>query len=282
MIDREELFQLLADKKWDDISKILLQNSESIITDPVFNYAIDLFENEFFLNIDSLSARDKLKSLEYPGIVVELNKKSFTNSFVEQLLDLKLELLHSLNSDKLLSFANNHQERPLARKYMSEIMSNEPETIADARRQNTSIKSTDTEPSQTFTINLFKSIQEENFFEAVRKAFPTYHPYPNVAVSCILDFDAIKHKLSTKQKDYFFRSIIDCVVFDASDRYRPLYFVELDSNYHDNDNAKTNDSMKDAIFLAANVKLIRIRGHETQSTTVNSFHKLVLEVMRDL
>jgi len=38
--------------------------------------------------------------------------------------------------------------------------------------------------------------------------------------------------------------------------------------------------MKDAIFKAANIKLIRIRPHNQDETTVQKFKELVTEVMR--
>lgn len=40
--------------------------------------------------------------------------------------------------------------------------------------------------------------------------------------------------------------------------------------------------MKNQIFEIANVKLIRIRAHDTEETTVKKFQELVLEVMHDI
>lgn len=120
------------------------------------------------------------------------------------------------------------------------------------------------------------------FFEAVRSAFPTFYPYPNVAVSCVIDYEAIKNALTTAEREYFFKAIIDSVVFDNCDGYEPKYFVELDSHYHDNQLAEKNDRMKDAIFNAANVKLIRIRLHDHWDASVEQFKQLVLEVMHGL
>lgn len=282
MFDRESLFTLLYEKKWDDIAKILYKNPKLLQTDPVIKQAIQLFETEFFADTEVLDSKEKLKIFEYPGLVVELSQKSFSSSFVDRFLDEKLAILKELESDTLISFAASHQDRPLAKEILKEIQSKRPESIADARRQNLSIKSTNTDSSHAKTIKLFKSKQEELFFEAVRKSFPTYHPYPNVALSCILDFEVIKGKLNQAQKDYFFRSIIDSVVFDTASGYQPRYFIELDSPFHDNDRAKANDAMKDAIFEAANVKLIRIRAYDISECTVENFQNLVLEVMREL
>lgn len=282
MFDREELFQLLAQKQWDEIAKVLHHNSEMLKSDPIIQQAIQLFETEFFANMASLEPQKKLKHIEFTGLVIELKQKCFSSKFVERFIDEKLSIFQVTNHDGLISYAASHQERPLARQILGEIQKEKPESLADARRQNVSIKSNETKNEKRHTIKLFRSKQEEMFFEAVRKSFPTYHPYPNVALSCVLNFDAIKNELTTKQKDYFFKAIIDSVVYDTDEGYNPMYFIELDSSYHDSDHSKINDRMKDDIFKAANVKLIRIRAHDIKEITVNKFKKLVTEVMREL
>ncbi len=88
--------------------------------------------------------------------------------------------------------------------------------------------------------------------------------------------------LSSIKKEYFFRAIVDSVVFDSSNKYQPKFFFELDSHFHDNERARNNDEMKNIIFEAANVKLIRIRAYDLKETSVKQFYELVLEVMRGL
>lgn len=282
MFERESLFKMIFNKEWEKISDVLCKNSKLLKSDPIIQQAIQLFENEFFADISELTTKEKLLALEYPGLIIELDQKSFSSSFVERFLDEKLKIMMELKSDAVISFAASHQERPLARKILKNIQSSHPESIADARRIDVSINSTATDYREPRIINLFKSKQEENFFEAIRQSFPTYHPYPNVALSCVLDFEKIKNKLDQSQKNYYFRAIIDSVVFDSANGYKPMYFFELDSHFHDNDIARKNDAMKNAIFEAGNVKLIRIRAHESRERTVKKFQELVLEVMRGL
>lgn len=280
MFERERLFQLLAKKEWNEIAKILHKNPGIIHTDVIIQQAIKLFENEFFADIQPLNAKEKFSRFEFIGLVVDAKQSSFSKSFVDRFIDEKLMILNELQSADLIGFASHHQHRPLAKKILSEIYSKSPEIIADARHQNVTIKTTKTTNSHSKTIKLFKSQQEENFFEAIRKAFPTYHPYPNVSLSCVINFDEIIQDLTQKQRDYFFKAIIDCVVFDASKGYQPMYFFELDSHFHDDERVKANDNMKDSIFAAANVKLIRIRVHKASEATVSKFQELVLDVMR--
>ena len=81
------------------------------------------------------------------------------------------------------------------------------------------------------TISLFKSNQEMQFFMGVRDVFQTFVVYPNVSLSCVIDFEKIKNDLSPEERSFFFRGIIDCVVFDQHNRYKPIKFFELDSIY---------------------------------------------------
>lgn len=282
MIDRETLFQMLARKEWDAIAKTMYRNANLIGSDPIIEQAIRLFESEFFSETEKLGPRDRLKSYEYPGLIIELKQHVFSKQFIGRLVDEKLKLLKAEKSDSLISYAASHQDRPLAREILSEIDAKTPEVIADARREHVSVRATANTDGRALTRNLFKSKQEQNFFEAVRDAFPTYHPYPNVAVSSVLDFDALKASLDRAARDYFFWAIIDCVVFDTKDGYEPRFFFELDSIYHDEERARENDALKDRIFSAANVKLIRIRARERSEATVHRFKQLVLEVMRGL
>lgn len=64
--------------------------------------------------------------------------------------------------------------------------------------------------------------------------------------------------------------------------YVPVYFIELDSSFHDDPQAQVNDQLKDAIFRAANTKLIRIRPLDAKASSIEEFERLVRELMRQL
>lgn len=145
LFDRESLFRMLANKDWDSIAKTMYRNSALIDSDPVFAQAIRLFESEFFAETDSLSPGEKKKVYEYPGLVIELRQHAFSRTFVERFVDTKLGFLKSTGSQSLLSYASQHQERPLAVQILQGIQSSAPETIADARRANVSIRATPVE-----------------------------------------------------------------------------------------------------------------------------------------
>jgi hypothetical protein len=87
--------------------------------------------------------------------------------------------------------------------------------------------------SVNYTTSLFKSNQEVELFMSIREVFQMYVVYPNVGLSCVVNFDKLKNSLSQEEKSFFFRGIIDCVVFDQHNDYKPIKFFELDSSYHD-------------------------------------------------
>jgi hypothetical protein len=119
----------------------------------------------------------------------------------------------------------------------------------------------------THSLSLFKSSQEAAFFHALRTVFQMYTPYPNVALSSLIDFDAIRDRLSAEERDYFFKGIVDCVLFDPHDDYRPIHFFELDSSHHDDPDQQEKDAYKDRIIAAAGHRLYRVRPQVCPVTT---------------
>jgi hypothetical protein len=119
----------------------------------------------------------------------------------------------------------------------------------------------------THSLSLFKSAQEAAFFHALRTVFQTYTPYPNVALSSLIDFEAIRPRLAPKERDYFFKGIVDCVLFDPHDDYRPVHFFELDSAHHDDPDQQEKDGYKDRIIAAAGHRLYRVRPQVHPVTT---------------
>lgn len=282
MEDREHWFTLLAQKDWEAIGKLLYQKKKAKEQDPYLAQMTGFFETEFFSFAEPLPPAERSKQFESTHLLIELNQHGFSQGFVNRFVDERLKLMQETKHLALLNYAQSHQHRPLAKEIIQSFMQAKPEAVAASMRENMTVCATEVVPGKPKTIRLFKSKQEENFYEAVRRVFPTYHPYPNVALSCILDYPAIKDQLSEKARSYFFRGIVDSVVFDVGSGYQPKYFIELDSSFHDDPQAQANDQLKDAIFRAANAKLIRIRPLDTKAASVEEFERLVRELMRQL
>lgn len=100
-------------------------------------------------------------------------------------------------------------------------------------------------------------------------------------MSCAIDIDAIRDSLSPEEREYFFKAIIDFVLYDPKTGHEPIHFFELDSKYHDGEKARRNDALKNSIFSAAGIKLVRIRAFVANETTASDFKKLVLDLVTE-
>jgi hypothetical protein len=273
------MYQMLANRDWIGLSNTLTTHAKELANDPITQQAVGFFETEFFADCSGYPSKVRYQKFEHISLMIELGKHGFSKAFQNRFVDEKLQVMQELGLPSLLSFALSNQHRPLAKQIVLEKRTAAPDQIAQARRGDLSIKTSQVHDAAPKTIKLFKSQQEENFFEAVRRAFPTYNPYPNVALSSVLDINSFKDDLSPKERSYFYTAVVDSVVFDARDSYTPKFFFELDSVHHDSIQAQENDAMKDSIFKAANVKLTRIRGYGSKPLTVQEFERLVLDVM---
>lgn len=279
MIDVEQLFQQLAAKSWDDLSELLFKNKHLINKDPYIGRVTELFEMEFFGYIAKLPANERLMKMRDISLIVELDRNSFAESFVNSVIDARLIALKESGDKSLANYASTYFDRPLAKRMLEEIRCQFPEQLAEARQAATKIDVVSKKESEAKTIRLFKSRQEENFYSALKESFPQYLIYPNVAVSCVIDLNRIRKDLTAAEIDYYFKSILDFVLFDPLNNYEPIYFFELDSKFHDSDSARRNDGMKNAICRAAGVKLVRLRSSLISETEVDNFKKLVIDLI---
>ena len=95
----------------------------------------------------------------------------------------------------------------------------------------------------------------------------------------MISFDLIKDKLSIEERKYFFGALLDCVVIDPENDYKPIKFFELDSPYHDTEEQIKKDKLKENILAIAGQNLIRIR-RTTYKENEKDFIKLIREVIK--
>jgi very-short-patch-repair endonuclease len=85
--------------------------------------------------------------------------------------------------------------------------------------------------------------------------------------------------MSAGEKTYFFKGLIDCVVIDAEDNFKPKRFFELDSVYHDSEIQIGKDKMKDNILAISGHKLYRIRRTSVKNNE-QDFTRLIREIIK--
>lgn len=117
----------------------------------------------------------------------------------------------------------------------------------------------------TFSKSIFNSPQEKELYLAAIEVFPEAIMLPNVALSTIIDSKICK-LLDSSSTNFFFKATLDlCIVCSSS--YMPLYYVELDSSYHDNPRQIENDKRKDLIFEKSGLPLSRLRKRRNLNQT---------------
>lgn len=233
-----------------------LHSKNSLNNDPAYKYYLELFfslhnseRHKFQLNGDQFR-KLVIKIVESEGDVAKAN--DYAQHFPDEEICKQVILKFQERQPK---FVRHSQE--------TELLVTENKNISEI-------------DSST---GLFKSTQEYYFYKAVREIFPTFLVFPNVAVSAIINYNKIQNKLTAEEKNYFFKALIDCVVIDTEDNYKPKKFIELDSLHHDNEVRKGKDAMKNKILSVAGQKLIRIR-RTTYKEDEKDFLNLIREVLR--
>jgi hypothetical protein len=140
MQDREQLFQLLLAKDWDGLSEIIFQQQAILGTDPVIRQAVLLFEQEFIGYIATLPTSSRLQKLRHITLTIESDRESFAPDFVNQAIDAKLQALYEMKSEAFVGYAAQYLDRPLAAELLKLTKLERPENLADARRENASVK----------------------------------------------------------------------------------------------------------------------------------------------
>jgi len=270
----EVFYHLLQNQSWGDIlakakfDQINLKKNPaewtnicSLLQSEFIKYA----ENEKAVLVSKLCFEYiKLKTAGY---------LTLTDENTQVIEELGIKAFEEQASPQLNSFIKICQFSPLAKQAIEINSSNEKTNSLDTKKI---IKY-----SRTDWLNpLFKSSLETHFYQALKDVFPSYFIYPNVALSNIFDKEQIFPHLNSEQRSFYFNGVVDFVVYDPTDRHMPKYFFEVDSFYHDRQEAKIRDAKKNAIFNAANITLHRIRPDSDSLTTKHDFFCEINKLVR--
>ena len=275
-INQETIYRLLYEQQWTPLLDVLYRHREAIATDALLARAAETFVTTFFDHLDATPATDVAGALEKLFLLHTSGFYSLPKACFEQVVEA-LVGLHADHPEAALGYARFCPDNARC----AAILQRET-PAAQAPLLHTQAAALDLTVSPPLhapdaTISLFKSQQEVDFFMAVREVYATYLVYPNVALSCLIAYERIKEHLSAEERQYFFRGIVDCVVFDQHEGYRPLYFFELDSRWHDTDVQRTKDRTKERILALAGQTLHRVRKRDT-TTGRTAFVALLREL----
>jgi hypothetical protein len=256
-LDMDKFYKLMQEQKWPDIFLLAKEERRTLMQNQTEWLSICKFlENEFISYISK--EKDVLVGkLCFEYLKLDLAKYINISESARKIIeDIGLSALEKSEPSSLIAFSNMCTHSINAKEFIEKAKEKKVTTSQP-------LQSAPTGKPKAIRVDwlqpLFKSKLESEFYQALKNVFPTYFIYPNVALSNIFDFDKIQDNLGAESKSYFFKAIVDFVVYDPVDNHNPKYFFEVDSAYHDSDKAKRNDALKDDIFSIANIELIRIR-----------------------
>ncbi|MBW4559221.1 MAG: DUF2726 domain-containing protein [Trichormus sp. ATA11-4-KO1] len=279
-IDYEQIYQLTFRKHWLELLEVVYKYSRIASTDELVMNAVKNFEDEFFEELDRGTPKDNFEVLLEKLFL--LDKGKIYQLSKERSMRIVVELVKFYNNKGLTTeaydyakFYPNNEVCAEVIRYYEELQPTK--LVTHSQNNNIKVIENNSIANVDYTTSLFKSRQEIDFFMAVREVFQMFVVYPNVAISCLIDFDKIKNNLSLEEKNFFFKGIIDCVIFDQYNNYKPIKFFELDSPYHDSPEQNLRDNYKNNILALAGQKLYRIRKiSDNQGKT--EFIKLIREI----
>jgi len=121
-------------------------------------------------------------------------------------------------------------------------------------------------PKERSNRPIFNSDGEKTLYRILTVTLPNFLVMPNVSLQAIFGYENMKTKkddgtVTNKEFAYFLNSYADfCVVSTMT--YVPVVCFELDSKIHDDPDRMRKDNMKDRLFEAGGVPLVRVRFYD--------------------
>lgn len=278
--DHEAVFRMVYERRWTDLLAFVYRHRGAIAGDPLLGQAVATFASTFLAELAQAEPAGYMHELETLFLLHTGGFYALPPAQFEQVV-AALVTGHAAHPEAARGYARFCPDHPACAAVLRHAPV-PPAPVAHTQHEVLEVRATDPDDGVDHTLSLFKSQQEVDFFMAVREVYATYFVYPNVALSCLVDYDRIRDRLSASERHYFFRALVDCVVFDQHDAYRPRYFFELDSALHDTDVQQARDRSKERILALAGQKLHRIRkrGRGTRAMFVRLLREIASQEER--
>lgn len=282
-MDREAVLQAVLKENWDPVITWLYKNQQAIPKDDLLGYAAGIFAAEFFAKLPAYPL-DRPEIGTYLATLWSLHQRRLyvLEPAYYRLLITQSARRSSQDPDRAYQFAQEFPDDEACQAIIAAYERRRPRPLAHSQSHTIQVTQQPAAPelvAQEFRITLFKSYQEKQFFQALINNFPSYNVFPNVAISCLLNWEALKPLLTAEERKLFFTGIVDFVIFDRAQDLLPVHFFELDSPHHDTDSAQLRDQAKNGIFLKSGVTLHRIRKMD-QEVTEREFTLLIRELIQ--
>jgi len=255
----EKCLIYLQNKEWLKLSEFLSDenNCKELANDPIFSIfemnlinEVKRYENEGNENLSTVLAR-----------IFQLNQNSGILKLSEKcIFELATYLFQRHPSEYYARILTENTEAKTFLKEKEQERTKEIEKTILASNLNVKIGASG---ELDFSKSIFNSPQEKELYFASKKVLTNEIILPNIALTTIIN-SKVKELLMKKTKTFFLYSTLDLCIVD-SETFKPKFFIELDSSWHDKPKQIENDKMKDEIFEKAGMKLHRLRKKENKS-----------------
>ncbi|GIV58629.1 MAG: hypothetical protein KatS3mg042_1542 [Rhodothermaceae bacterium] len=256
--DPEAFYRLLHARQWGGVLDLVHRIGRGAAEDPLLARAVETFVMTFFQVLEGEPDELPAAALEKVLLLYRGGYLALSDDHVDAVV-AALVRHHAGHPARALDYARFRPEHPVCAAYLRAHAPPEAEPVPHPREDLVRVTRSRPLAGEDARRSLFRSQQEADFFQAVREVFATYFVYPNVALSSVLDYERLRDRLSGEERRYFFRALVDCVVFDQHAGYLPRYFFELDGPHHDDTDRREKDRLKERILALAGQRLYRIR-----------------------
>lgn len=125
-----------------------------------------------------------------------------------------------------------------------------------------------------FRRNVCASQQEREFLRAVRQFFPSLRAYPNIPLRNFIDLGKLEALVPIRTHRYGWSAQVDILL--CTDDEDPVAGIELDSVFHDSEEAIERDQLKNTVFKLSGLPMIRIRADDEKAVRAEDFYDLLV------
>lgn len=276
-MEREQVFQWLQQKDFNKIVNFLKTGKEKVAEDAILQQAVGHFFNEV-IGLTNQPTSDNTNFV-FNQLFILHTQKYFAFSD-EQFENIVVHLARtSKKSDEAFFYASKVPNNTVCAEIIATYNENKPKEIEHVQNSKIQVHEI-TSTNENLTTSIFNSKQERLFFFALRNCFPTHYVYPNIALSTIINSAIVENILSGSEKRFFYNTTIDFVVVDQFNDFKPVFAVELDSEWHRLHNQGDKDEIKNKILKAAGLTLYRIE-HMNKYKTIEEFQQVIIDTTKN-
>jgi hypothetical protein len=276
-MEREQVFQWLGHKDFDNIIKFLKTGQNTVKEDAILQQAVQYFFNEVLEIIDKPTT-EKANFLLVQLFILHTQKfYTFSNEQFESIVVYLAQ--NSENPEESIFYASKLPNNLICAEIITNHKKSIPKEVVHNQQATIQVHEVITD-GDNLTKSIFNSKQEKLFFFALRNCFPNHYIYPNINLSTIINSAIIEAHVSAAEKRFFYNTTIDFVVIDQFNDFKPILAVELDSEWHRSNYQADKDKIKNKLLKIAGLPLYRIE-HMNRHKTVEEFEQVILATVKE-